>query len=157
MALDAKRAAGRRRTYEARVESTMPKDPAGETTWREVQTALDEEIARLPERLRAFSPLLYRWARPCGGRQAFGPERGDRRQSAHTAHKLLAGRLARRSITLSAALGATALTGATARSAVPALLASSTAATAISLVSGSACADRANLSRRDEPGNAGRP
>src|SRR5437588_2649708 len=53
MAQSAKRAAARRRTHEARVEASPPKDPSWETAWREVQTVVDDEIGRLPERLRA--------------------------------------------------------------------------------------------------------
>jgi RNA polymerase sigma-70 factor (ECF subfamily) len=53
MAKNAKRAAARRRGHEARVKATQPRDPALSAAWQEVQVLLNEEIARLPETLRA--------------------------------------------------------------------------------------------------------
>ena len=49
LARDARRSAERRRKYEGKSPSRSPVDPADELSWREVQTLLDEEIARLPE------------------------------------------------------------------------------------------------------------
>jgi RNA polymerase sigma factor (sigma-70 family) len=54
-----KREAGRRKNRERRVYPAAPTNPATETTWREVQAVLDEELERLPERYRAPLILCY--------------------------------------------------------------------------------------------------
>jgi RNA polymerase sigma factor (sigma-70 family) len=52
-AISARRDAGRRRIHEQEVVPSQPRDPAEEVTWREVQAILNEEIQRLPEKLRS--------------------------------------------------------------------------------------------------------
>src|SRR5262249_45018279 len=48
IALQARRAAARRRAHEERAEHTETSDPGAELTWREVREVLDEEVQRLP-------------------------------------------------------------------------------------------------------------
>jgi RNA polymerase sigma factor (sigma-70 family) len=128
MARSAKRAAGRRRTHEARAEALLPKDPSWETAWREVQTVLDDEIGRLPERLRA--PFLLCYLEGHGRAEAarqLGLKEGTVWSRLAQARKQLQRRLGRRGIALSAVLGAAALSERLGTAAVPALLAAATA------------------------------
>jgi RNA polymerase sigma factor (sigma-70 family) len=57
MATDARRAAARRHKHESRANPRPPQDPALRAAWQELQALLDEEIAGLPESLRA--PFVY--------------------------------------------------------------------------------------------------
>src|SRR5262249_11821729 len=52
-AMNAKRAATRRRVHERRAKTMPPGDSLAEVSWREVQAILDEEVQRLPEKYRA--------------------------------------------------------------------------------------------------------
>jgi len=52
-ALKARQSAARRRKHEGRAATRSSNDPAEQLSWREVQTLLDEEIARLPEIFRS--------------------------------------------------------------------------------------------------------
>src|SRR5262245_48639983 len=53
IALQARRTSARRKARDGRGRTAEPADPVAELTWREVQTALDEEVQRLPETHRA--------------------------------------------------------------------------------------------------------
>ncbi len=135
----AKRAAGRRHVHEARARSAPPPDPAWEAAWREVQKVLDDEIGRLPDRLRA--PFLLCHLEGQGRAEAarqLGLREGTVWSRLAQARKLLRGRLARRGITLSAVLGAAGITGCAGAVALPAGLMSSTARAAAALVQESA-------------------
>jgi RNA polymerase sigma factor (sigma-70 family) len=138
-ARDAKRAAGRRRAHEARAQAVVPPDPAWQATWREVQTVLDDEIGRLPDRLRAPFLLchLEGHSRAEAARQ-LGLAEGTVWSRLAQARKLLRGRLARRGITLSAVLGAAGITGSTEAVALPAALVTATTQAAAALACGSA-------------------
>jgi RNA polymerase sigma factor (sigma-70 family) len=60
LAHKARRAAERRRRHEACAPSQLPMtDPATAAAWRELGRVLDEELTRLPERLRAPLVLCY--------------------------------------------------------------------------------------------------
>ncbi len=59
VAANMKREYARRKNRERRVDALVPRAPAAEVTWREVQTILDEELQRLPERYRAPLILCY--------------------------------------------------------------------------------------------------
>lgn len=59
VAANLKREQSRRSRREREARPSAPPDPAGEVSWREVQTALDEELQGLPERLRAPLILCY--------------------------------------------------------------------------------------------------
>jgi RNA polymerase sigma factor (sigma-70 family) len=96
----AKRTADRRHAYETRARVAPPSDPSTEAAWREVQAALDDEIGRLPDRLR--SPFLLchleGQSRAEAARQ-LGLAEGTVWNRLARARKLLRGRLARRGIT----------------------------------------------------------
>jgi RNA polymerase sigma factor (sigma-70 family) len=131
MAMNAKRNAARRRQLEGRARTTPPANPSWEAAWREVQTLLDEEIQRLPERYRA--PFLLccveNQSRAEAARQ-LGVKEGTVWSRLAEARKRLQARLARRGVTLAAVLGATALARSADAAAVPEALAETTARTA---------------------------
>jgi RNA polymerase sigma factor (sigma-70 family) len=135
----AKRAACRRRAHEAQAQTVPPPDPSWQAVWREVQTVLDEEIGRLPDRLRAPFLLchLEGHSRAEAARQ-LGLTEGTVWSRLAQARKILRGRLARRGITLSAVLGMAGVTGGTEAVALPVALLTSTAQTAVALARGSA-------------------
>src|SRR5262249_9050628 len=135
----AKRAASRRHVHEARARAAPPPDPSWEAAWPEVQKGLDDEIGRLPDRLRA--PFLLCHLEGLGRAEAarqLGLTEGTVWSRLAQARKLLRGRLARRGITLSAVLGAAGITGSAGAMVLPAGLASSTARAATALGQGSA-------------------
>ena len=134
----AKRAACRRHTHEARAQAVTPPDPSWEAAWREVQTVLDDEINRLPGRLRG--PFLLCHLEGQGRAEAarqLGLTLGTVWSRLAQARKLLRARLARRGVSLSAVLGAIGITR-NATAALPAGLMSSTARAAVIIVQGSA-------------------
>jgi RNA polymerase sigma factor (sigma-70 family) len=59
LALKARAAAARRAAHETRAGAPMRQDPLADLTGRELQTVLDEELARLPEKYRAPLVLCY--------------------------------------------------------------------------------------------------
>ena len=59
VAANLKRDHARRKAREREVGAKAPMDPAAEVTWREVQTILDEELQRLPDRYRTPMILCY--------------------------------------------------------------------------------------------------
>jgi RNA polymerase sigma factor (sigma-70 family) len=138
-ARDVKRAARRRRAHEARSPTTQPADPSWVAAWREVQTVLDDEIGRLPDRLRAPFLLchLEGQSRAEAARQLGLPE-GTIWSRLAQARDLLRGRLSRRGITLSAVLAAAGLTGSTQATTLPAELLTCTARAAAALARGRA-------------------
>src|SRR5207248_3796417 len=122
VALRAQRDAGRRRKHEARAEAR--KAPADwETAWRELQAVLDEEVERLPAVYRDVFVL-------CCLDGLSGPEAATRLgikentvfSRVGRARKRLQESLARRGISLSAVLGALAVSD-RGRAAVPTALA----------------------------------
>jgi RNA polymerase sigma factor (sigma-70 family) len=139
-ALSAKRSAARRRKHEGRTAARPPVDPANELLWREVQTLLDEEIARLPEIYRSVFIL-------CGlesisqaeAALRLGLKEGTVSSRLTTARQRLQRRLVRRGVELTALLAAAALVTETA-SALPALLLANTLGGVVS-PAGAALAD----------------
>jgi RNA polymerase sigma factor (sigma-70 family) len=99
-------------TYHGR-ESMPPNrvsDPLSEITWREVCTALDEELARLPERFRAPLVLCYLESKTQDeALQQLGWSKSTFRRRLEDGRTKLSLRLTRRGITLSAGLWATLL------------------------------------------------
>jgi RNA polymerase sigma factor (sigma-70 family) len=137
MATNARRAAERRRRHEERAQANPPANPAWEVVWREVQCALDQEIQRLPPRYR--EPFVLCCLENRSGAEAARQLRlKDGTVWSRLAHarKLLRERLARRGITLSAVLGATALAQGTGQTAVPGLLERATAGAALEFLAG---------------------
>jgi RNA polymerase sigma factor (sigma-70 family) len=128
IAMRAKRDAARRRAHERKVMavSTPPNNFSPEPSWPEIQAVLDEEIQRLPEKYRAvFLLCCLEGKNRTEAAKELGLKDATVRSRLSQARKQLQRRLSRRGITLSALLGAAAVTdGATA--AVPEALAAST-------------------------------
>jgi RNA polymerase sigma factor (sigma-70 family) len=132
-ALRARRDAARRRERESRLRAApaAPPGPVAEASWRELQAILDEELQRLPERLRAPLALCclegYGYA---AAARLLGCKTGTLSSRMDEARKLLGRRLARRGVSLSAVLcGLTVVAGAT-RAGLPAAAASGIVAAA---------------------------
>jgi RNA polymerase sigma factor (sigma-70 family) len=121
-ALRARRDIGLRRAREASVCSvrTSPPDPVDEAAWRELQAILDEELQRLPERLRTPFALCCLGGYGHGeAARRLGWKTGTVSSRLAEARQLLQRRLARRGVSLSAVLGGLALAGEGARAGLP--------------------------------------
>jgi RNA polymerase sigma factor (sigma-70 family) len=141
MAMNARRTAARRRSHEGKVMVKSNGDPAWETAWREVQELLDEEIRQLPEKYRApflLCCLEHRSATEAA--RQLGVKEGTVWSRLSRARQQLQQRLAKRGVTLSAVLAATAVAGNEAVAAVPALLVDDTAKAASAYAAGSTAA-----------------
>jgi RNA polymerase sigma factor (sigma-70 family) len=108
-------------------------DPAADITWRELRAALDEELARLPDKYRATFLLCYEDGKTQDeAARALGWPRGTLKRRLERARQILREGLARRGLTLSAALIAMSLAKPTS-AAVPAVLVTQTSGAALSL------------------------
>jgi RNA polymerase sigma factor (sigma-70 family) len=127
VALNARRQAARRRRHERQVAASRPAPP-DDLPWREVRTALDEELARLPEKLRAPLVLCYLEGRT---QEAAAGELGCSRSTLlrrlEEGRSALGRRLARRGLALPGALAALLVSDCAARAALPASLIGPTA------------------------------
>jgi RNA polymerase sigma factor (sigma-70 family) len=124
VALKARTAAGRRAAREGRAEAPVAcPDAASEMTLREARALLDEELARLPERLRAPLVLccLKGTTRDEAARQ-LGWSLGTLKRRLAQARALLRSRLSCRGLTLSSAWLAVLLNPDRTTAAVPAAL-----------------------------------
>jgi RNA polymerase sigma factor (sigma-70 family) len=121
MANDARKAAARRRRRENQATSSrQAPDPARTAAWREVQTILDEEIARLPAVYREPFVLCCLEGRSCAeAAERLGQKEGTVWSRVARARQKLQQRLARRGVGLASVLGAAAVSSNTALSAVP--------------------------------------
>ncbi len=117
--------ARRRRRERAAVKQPSP-DPLDDLTWREAQTVLDAELARLPERFRAPLVLccLEGKTRDEAVRE-LGWTLGTLRGRLERGREMLRARLTRRGVALTAALAACSL-GADAQAIMPPTLAIAT-------------------------------
>jgi hypothetical protein len=113
-AVKARAVLARRRSREKQVD-TMPEPPASpppEDLWSDVRPVIDEELARLPERLRLPVVLCDLEGRP---QRVVAKHLGVPQQTLASrlasARRLLAGRLTRRGVALSGGALAAALTG----------------------------------------------
>src|SRR5262249_11255994 len=134
LALRVRRSAKRQDVREAKAAERATPDPLEEVSVREAQAMLDEELARLPERLRAPLVLCYLegTTRDEAARR-LGWSLATLKRRLEAGRDLLRQRLTRRGLTLSAALLGTLL-GETASAALPAGLVTATVAAAIRFV-----------------------
>jgi RNA polymerase sigma factor (sigma-70 family) len=134
LAHHARASAARRSWHERRAVRSLLQDSAADVTWREMRTLLDEELARLPETLRA--PLLLCYfeglTQDEAARQLGWKLRTVKARVQRGRHRLKV-RLSRRGVTLSAALVAPMLA---ADAAVPGGLTASSARAAVSFAAG---------------------
>jgi RNA polymerase sigma factor (sigma-70 family) len=116
LALKARREAARRRRREQPTSAPPARDLAAELSWREVQRTLEEEIQRLPDKLRTPFILCHieGLSRAETGRQ-LGIKEGTVWSRLAAARARLQARLGRRGVELSAVLAAVAMSAATVR------------------------------------------
>jgi RNA polymerase sigma factor (sigma-70 family) len=127
VALKAKRTAARRRRHEHQARCPSPSPPIAESAWRVLQAALDEEVCNLPDRLRApFLLCCLQGKGPALTAQELGCKVATVHTRVSEARRELLQRLARRGVSLSAALCAVDLFRQAAASALPAALARAT-------------------------------
>jgi RNA polymerase sigma factor (sigma-70 family) len=110
LALRARRKAQKRQEREVRDARAADADPLAQLTARELLTLVDEELQKLPEKFRA--PLLYCYFQEKTHRRAaqlLDCPLGTLRSRLERARELLRARLARRGVSLSAALLTAAL------------------------------------------------
>ena len=120
-ALRARRDAGRRRAHERQAPTGVGPDPAEALAWRDVQTLLEAEIRRLPERYRAAFVLCHLEGRSRAEAAAdLGLAENTVSSRLARARDRLRRRLARRGVHLSAVLAAAALSADATGSALPA-------------------------------------
>jgi RNA polymerase sigma factor (sigma-70 family) len=132
-ALEAKRAAARRRARERQVNDMPHPTVEPEPGWQELRPLLDRELSRLPDKYRVPVVLcdLEGWTRKEAARQLSLPE-GTVSGRLTTARRLLARRLARQGVTLSGGtLGVVLANGSASAAVPPALLASTVQAAAL--------------------------
>jgi RNA polymerase sigma factor (sigma-70 family) len=110
VALKAKAEAARRHVHLRIAPSSSLTEPLADLTWRELCSALDEELTRLPDKYRAPLLLCYLEGQTQDEAAArLGWARGTLKRRLERGREILRGRLLRRGLTLSAGLFATAL------------------------------------------------
>jgi RNA polymerase sigma factor (sigma-70 family) len=125
-AMNAKRDAARRREHEARAK-TSSASLSRERAWRDVQSILEEEIHRLPEKYRApFLLCCVEERSRAEVAQQLRLKEGTVWSRLSRARKLLQQQLAARGVELSAVLGAVAIAQQPGKAAVPIILVKST-------------------------------
>lgn len=120
LARKARALAARRAMRQATLKHHLPNEARLDAPWREVQTVLDEEISRLPPRLR--EPIVLCCLEGLSRDQVaqrLGCPLGTLKSRLEKARELLRSRLARRGLDLSVALASTFLTARSAEAAVP--------------------------------------
>ncbi len=150
VATNLKRNLARRCRREVSLAADAQDAPAGDMSWKEMQTALDEELLRLPKRFQAPLVLCYLEGKSRDeAASQLGWSLGTLRGRLERARELLRTRLTGRGITLSSTLFAYALTQSSSSAAMPATLAVTTVkaailsadkATALGIISGDVAA-----------------
>src|SRR5579883_487897 len=129
----------RRAAHERRFVARPLGDETNDITWRELRSVLDEELQRLPEKYPAPLVLCYLEAKTQHeAARRLGWSKNTVGRRINQARQMLARRLTRRGVTLSAALAAPVLIENGATAAVPPLLAASTARAGIAVATGKA-------------------
>jgi RNA polymerase sigma factor (sigma-70 family) len=137
LALNARNAARRRSARERDVRPKPPSDAMAEITLRDLQAALDEELARLPAKYRA--PLILcclEGKTRDEAAQCLGVSLAAVKSRLEEGRELLRRRLARRGLALSLALGSFTLLSEAGRAALPAVLAEATGRAALVALAG---------------------
>jgi RNA polymerase sigma factor (sigma-70 family) len=131
----------RRAAYERKAASRTPIDPGQDVAWNEIRCLLDCELSRLPEHYRSPLVLCYLQGKTQDeAARQLGCSLSTLRRRLDRARVLLAHRLTRRGVCLSAALSATLLADAALQAALPPLLAASTVRVGLASVTGQAMA-----------------
>jgi len=136
LALKARAGAARRRLHERRVAEMRPIHVTSDPSWDELVPILDEELARLPERLRAPLVLCYLEGKSnAEAARELGWAAGSLSKLLARGRELLRQRLTRRGVALSSAVLALALAE-HASAAVPATLGQATLAAGLAATAG---------------------
>jgi RNA polymerase sigma factor (sigma-70 family) len=134
--------ARRRNAHEHRWSAPPVGDLMDDITWRELRSVLDEELQNLPEKYRAPLVLCYLEARTQDeGARQLGWSKNTFRRRLESGRNALGRRLARRGITLSAALSAPLLADPVANASLPPLLAANTVRAGLSSLLGNTGGD----------------
>jgi RNA polymerase sigma factor (sigma-70 family) len=132
-------ATARRRNIERNVPEMPSRGQPLDIDLRDLQAILDEEVARLPDKYRdAFVSCCLEGKSRTEAAQALGWKEGTLASRLAHARLVLQERLSRRGVTLSAALGATALAQGETLASVPPALAASTLVAVVQFVAGKA-------------------
>jgi len=137
--LNAKRQAATRREHEKEARDMIRTE--SETTWRDLGPVLDEELGRLPERLRAPVVLCYLEDKSTEeAAKELGWSHGTLRGRLAKARDTLRGRLSRRGIAIGAALLASLISKNATAATVPPLCIASTVQAAVTVSAAGALA-----------------
>src|SRR5262249_35100433 len=121
-----------RQKYERRASPRPPADPLADITGRELLAVLDEEMQKLPENHRTAVVLGYFQGKTCDeAARAAGWSLRTYKRRLEEARAILRGGLARRGLTLPAALLTAGLAGGAATAAVATQLTESTVAAVV--------------------------